>query len=227
MSWTIGSAIGGAIEKGLKASAKATAKGAVSMGVGTAKFAANTATDIGKAVGFGGKGVLYQGLNSPVRLAAHVGGAAALGYTLANADGRNDGLAVAGTAAVGATAASAIPGVAAAGAIGAVGIAGTATGMLGGVAALGRSAIKMPKEPLSFSNMGDLKFSAVGVGALVGSSAIEGTKRAIRKYEQIRMGKHDGQLRTATPVIPQNTQPSYSNNGGATGDLVFAMYNNR
>jgi hypothetical protein len=42
------------------------------------------------------------------------------------------------------------------------------------------------------------------------------------------MGKHDGQMRKATPVIPQvDRSPSYANNGGATGDLVFSMYNNR
>jgi hypothetical protein len=107
-------------------------------------------------------------------------------------------------------------------------MASAGTGILGLTAAIGRNAIKMPTEPLSFSNMGDLKFSGLGVGMLVGGSVLEGTKRAINKYEQIRMGKHDGQMRKATPVIPQvDRSPSYANNGGATGDLVFSMYNNR
>lgn len=228
LSNMIGDAVGGAIVKGTKAAVVGTAKGAANLGVGSAKLAANTATDIGKAVGYGGKRVLNQALSNPVGLAAFAGGAATVGYGLANADGRSDGMAVAGKAAVGATAASAIPGLTAIGTAGAAGIASVGTGVLGATAALGRSAIKMPTEPLSFSNMGDLKFSGLGVGMLVGSSAIEGTKRAVKKFEQIRMGKHDGQMRTATPVIPQvDRTPSYANNGGATGDLVFSMYNNR
>ena len=207
---------------------KGIAKGAVGAGIGTAKAAAGTATNIGKAVGHGGKRVLDQAISNPVALGLAVGGAAATGFALAEADGRSDGAYVAGKAAVGMTALSAIPGATAVGSFGAVGLAGAGTSVLGGIAAIGRSAIKMPKEPLSFSNMGDIKFSGLGVGMLVGSSAIEGTKRAINKYEQIRMGKHDGQMRTATPIIPQvERQPSYANNGGATGDLVFSMYNNR
>lgn len=218
----------GAIEKGLVSAGKATAKGAYHLGVGTAKAAGNVSMGIGKAVGAGGQRVIDNAFSNPIKLAAHVGGAAAIGYSLADADGRSDGAYVAGKAALGATALSAIPGMASAGTVVAAGAASIGTGVLGGAAAIGRASIKVPKEPLSFSNMGDLKFSAVGVGMLVGGSAIEGTRKAVRKFEQIRMGKHDGQMRTATPVIPQPERtPSYSNNGGATGDLVFSMYNNR
>lgn len=203
-------------------------KGAASLGIGTAKAAGSAFIGIGKSVGYGSKRVLGEAMSNPLRLATHVGGAAALGYSLADADGRSDGAHVAGRAAIGATALAAIPGMTTVGAVGAASAATMATGTLGATAAIGRAAIKMPKEPISFSNMGDLKFSGVGVGMLVGSSAVEGTKRAVRKFEQIRMGKSDGQIRTATPVIPQvERQASYANNGGATGDLVFSMYNNR
>ena len=44
------------------------------------------------------------------------------------------------------------------------------------------------------------------------------------------MGTNDGMMRTSTPTIPQTSSsgtPSYANNGGATGDLVFSLYNNR
>ena len=76
-----------------------TAKGAANLGVGSAKLAANTATDIGKAVGYGGKRVLNQALSNPVGLAAFAGGAATVGYGLANADGRSDGMSETGTSA--------------------------------------------------------------------------------------------------------------------------------
>lgn len=203
-------------------------KGTASLGIGTAKLAGKGAMGVGKATGVYGKGVLNQALNNPVALGAAVGGMALGGMALAEADGRRDGLAVAGKAAVGMTALSAIPGATAVGTVGAMGMVGAGAGVLGGVAAIGRSAIKMPKEPLSFSNMGDMKFSALGTGLVVGSALVDGTKKAINKYEQIRMGQHDGQMRKATPVIPQvDRTPSYANNGGATGDLVFSMYNNR
>ena len=203
-------------------------KGTASLGIGTAKLAGKSAMGVGKATGVYGKGVLNQALNNPVALGAAVGGMALGGMALAEADGRRDGLAVAGKAAVGMTALSAIPGATAVGTVGAMGMVGAGAGVLGGVAAIGRSAIKMPKEPLSFSNMGDMKFSALGTGLVVGSALVDGTKKAINKYEQIRMGQHDGQMRKATPVIPQvDRTPSYANNGGATGDLVFSMYNNR
>jgi hypothetical protein len=227
-SKTVGQALGGMLGSAMKGTAKATAKGAVNVGVGTAKLAGAGATGIGKATGHFGKRVIGEAISNPATLATAVGGAAAVGFGLAEADKRNDGLAVAGKAAIGMTAASAIPGAAAIGTVGAVGMASAGTGILGLTAAIGRNAIKMPTEPLSFSNMGDLKFSGLGVGMLVGGSVLEGTKRAINKYEQIRMGKHDGQMRKATPVIPQvDRSPSYANNGGATGDLVFSMYNNR
>lgn len=207
---------------------KGIIKGAAGLGIGTAKVAGSASMGIGKAVGYGGKRVLGEAMSNPLKFATYVGGAAAIGYSLADMDGRSDGEHVAGKAAVGAAALSAIPGMSTVGAIGTAGAATIVTGTLGATAAIGRSAIKMPKEPISFSNMGDLKFSALGTGMLVGSAAVEGASRAVKKFEQIRMGKSDGMVRKATPVIPQvERQASYANNGGATGDLVFSMYNNR
>jgi hypothetical protein len=44
------------------------------------------------------------------------------------------------------------------------------------------------------------------------------------------MGMNDGRMRSATPDIPMpqvTNSASYANNAGATGDLVFALHNNR
>ena len=204
------------------------AKGAFTAGKAGAMGAGYAATGIGKAVGTGGKRILNEALSNPVRLGSAVVGAGALGYSLAEADKRNDAGFVAGKAAVGMAAMSAIPGAAAVGSTLAVGAAGVGTASLGAIGALGRASIKMPKEPLSLNNISDMKFTKFGGAMLIGSSLVEGSKKAIRKYETMRMGQHDGQMRKATPVLPQvDRNPSYANNGGATGDLVFSMYNNR
>lgn len=223
----------GLIEKAVIGSAKGIGKAAFStakLGITAGAYtAAGVSKGVGKGAGLFGKGVMNSALSSPGRVAAFAVGAGATGYALADIDGRRDRGAVAGSAAMGAVAATAMPGLATAGAtVGAAGVATLGGGALGAAGFIGRKAIKMPTEPVSFTNMGDLKFSALGTGMLLGGAAIEGTSRAARKFEQIRMGQHDGQMRKATPLIPQaERQPSYANNGGATGDLVFAMYNNR
>ena len=94
---------------------------------------------------------------------------------------------------------------------------------------LGSKMIKTPSQPVNFSNLNEVGFTKLGKGLVLGSGLYEGASRAIAKFESIRMGTNDGMMRTHTPIIPQgqNNSPSYANNGGATGDLVFSMYNNR
>lgn len=66
------------------------------------------------------------------------------------------------------------------------------------------------------------KLSKLGVGMVAGTGLISGTKEAFNDFNQHRMGQMDPMIYRATPRTP-----SYANNGGATGDLVFAMNRNR
>lgn len=211
---------------------KSVGKGAWNVAKGAAIGSARIGDDILKGTGKGifkyGERIVGGALSNPLKATAMIGGAAALGYGLADMDGRNDGGRVAAGAALGATLASGIPGVAGvAGAIGAGGV-GLAAGVGGLAMGIGERAIKMPDTKVGLGNLGDMKFSKLGVGLMAGSALYEGTSKAVAKFEGIRMGTNDGMMRKSTPVLPQsNNQPSYANNGGATGDLVFSMYNNR
>mgnify|MGYP007108751500 CR=1 FL=1 len=60
-----------------------------------------------------------------------------------------------------------------------------------------------------------------GVTMLGATAAIEGTQKAWGTIKQAHMGQMTG----TTTLTPQ--MPSYSNNAGATGDLVFALNANR
>ena len=202
------------------------AKGAA---IGTARIGGDIAGAIGKGTTAYGSKILGNALSSPLKTAAAIGGAAAIGYGLADLDGRSDGGRVAGKAALGVAAASAIPGVstvAAGAAIAGVGAVGSVGGLAMG---LGSKMIKTPSQPVNFSNLNEVGFTKLGKGLVLGSGLYEGASRAIAKFESIRMGTNDGMMRTHTPTIPQrqSNSPSYANNGGATGDLVFSMYNNR
>ena len=62
----------------------------------------------------------------------------------------------------------------------------------------------------------------LNAGVLIGGTAlIEGTKKAWNTLETAKMGQMTG-VTTMTPQIP-----SYADNAGATGDLVFALNANR
>ena len=83
------------------------------------------------------------------------------------------------------------------------------------------SKLVKPVEDGKFNLLGH-KASALGVAAYAGASVVNGVRGAWDDFNRNRMGTHDGQIRRATPRTP-----SYSNNAGATGDLVFAMNANR
>lgn len=217
----------GIVGKALLAPFKMIGKAGIVLGKGSIKGAALGAEGLGKGIGKIGEGVLSHALSNPLGTAAFVGGSALVGYQLADIENKNRGR-TAGKAAMGAIAASAIPGMTAIGSTAAAGLAGAGMMATGGVYNLGKAMIKTPKEVTSFSDMGQLKLSKTGVALLSAGAAFEGISNAARKWESIRMGKNDGMVQTQTPTLPQvDDIPSYSNNGGATGDLVFAMYNNR
>lgn len=211
---------------------KSVGKGAWNVAKGVGVGSARIGDDILKVTGKGlykyGERIVGGALANPMKTVAMMGGAAAIGYGLADMDGRSDGAKVAAGSALGATLASGIPGVTGTvAALGSVGV-GAAAGIGGLAMGIGERAIKMPDTKVGLGNLGDVKFSKLGVGLMVGSALYEGTSKAVAKFEGIRMGTSDGMMRKPTPIIPQsNSQPSYANNGGATGDLVFSMYNNR
>lgn len=202
-------------------------------GLGLAKFTGKTAAFgagvIGKGVTSHGSSVITNAMKNPLKTAAAIGVAGAAGYMMGDIDKVNNPSKVAGSAMMGAAAFSAIPGTASVGVGLGAGIIGTGASIGGLAYGLGRASVKMPDAPLNFSNMGKMELTPLGKGLIFGSALYEGTGRAVNKFIQGRMGTHDGMMRTSTPVIPQKQSggASYSNNGGATGDLVFAMYNNR
>lgn len=61
-----------------------------------------------------------------------------------------------------------------------------------------------------------------GQTVLWGSSVIAGAAGAFNEMNRAHMGQMDGQITRPTPRVPY-----YENNGGATGDLVFALNANR
>lgn len=77
-------------------------------------------------------------------------------------------------------------------------------------------------NPDVHNNLSGSKVSGWGITAFAATSAIDGTIKAYRNYNQRRMGTIDNHITRATPQVP-----TYDLNAGATGDLVFAMNANR
>lgn len=68
-----------------------------------------------------------------------------------------------------------------------------------------------------------LKATKLGVGLAATAQLAAGTPQAVKQWNDNRMGTNfDNQ-----PVTSAPRTPSYANNGGATGDLVFALNNLR
>lgn len=68
-----------------------------------------------------------------------------------------------------------------------------------------------------------LKATGLGVTVAIGASMASGTPEAVEQWNKGRQGSNmDSQ-----PVSLAPTTPAYANNGGATGDLVFALNNLR
>lgn len=79
--------------------------------------------------------------------------------------------------------------------------------------------IKPTRNP---NNVLGHKLTGFGAGLVFGSAVVSGATEAFNDFNRNRMGQSDGQITRATPRTP-----SYANNAGATGDLVFAMNKNR
>lgn len=75
----------------------------------------------------------------------------------------------------------------------------------------------------SDDNFLGIKTTGLGTGVFLAGSAISGTPQAVETFNRNRQGTNfDTQ-----PVSMAPSVPAYSNNGGATGDLVFALNNLR
>ena len=169
---------------------------------------------------------------APGKFAAAVGIGAVAGAIGADMSGEDPGE---GAKKIG-TAAFVASSLGAAGAIGTLGASAAATvaGGIGVAGKIGGSMLKMPKGEVGIGNLSDIKLKGGAVFAMAAVGAIGGILSAEKKFEQSRMGTNDGMMRTATPMLPMPQQDQYGgggqkspSNGGATGDLVFAMHNNR
>lgn len=68
-----------------------------------------------------------------------------------------------------------------------------------------------------------LRATGMGTALAVGGSLISGTPDAVKKWNDSKRGiNYDSQPSSIAPRVP-----AYANNGGATGDLVFALNNLR
>lgn len=68
------------------------------------------------------------------------------------------------------------------------------------------------------SKSAKMSFSKKGVGALVGIAGVLGTRNLAQDAYDSKIG---------TPTGTKKATPNYLDNAGATGDLVFAMHQNR
>lgn len=187
-----------------------------------------------------GKSVISHSLSMPEKVILGAGTGAAIGGMLADQDGQvNPGRAAVKGGAV-ALGISAIPGGAAA--MSTIGLSTLGAAMTGvkGVSLFGNAMLKAPSRDVkvNFGNVGDYKLSKLAIPVLMGSALLSGISGGLKTFEKSRMGTNDGQFRSATPNYQniqndtygvtgnqQNAIPSFAANAGATGDLVFAMYN--
>lgn len=216
-------------------------KGIGKAGIGLSKGIGYTAMGLGAAVGYG---PVKAAMSGPAKFAAALGVGAIGGAIIADATGEDPGkgakamgLTALGVASVGALASTATFGKIGATAgselINTVGsaAAGAVTGGLGVASQLGKKMVKMPEGKVGLSNLHEIKLSKFGTAVMGIGLLASGLGGAYKTFEQSRMGVNDGMMRTATPIIPlqqeNSNSSSYANNAGATGDLVFSMYNNR
>ena len=75
---------------------------------------------------------------------------------------------------------------------------------------------------------GGLKLTKLGAGVIFGAGALGSIMDGSHTVDGKNMGQSSGQVYTPTPEItPQQYNTGFVDNGGATGDLVFALHKNR
>jgi hypothetical protein len=111
--------------------------------------------------------------------------------------------------------------------LGSVQLTGIRSGFMNGVKAglsgfEEASALGKAGKVVSAGGQGLLGSIVNGKTVLGAASVIKGAAGAMSEVNRIHMGQMDGMVRTPTVGVP-----SYMDNAGATGDLVFAMNANR
>lgn len=192
--------------------------GAVGMGVGKAGV---------KVAGAVGAPTTHFASKAPLKFAAAIGAAGAMGFVGSDLAGEDPKEGTKRMATAGFVAAS-LGGAGAVTSMGA-GMLGAAAGLAGTAGYLGEKMIKMPKGKVGLGNLNEIKMHKAAFVPILMAAAIGGIFSAEKEFEKSRMGTNDGMMRTATPMLPQITSQGSTgyDNGGASGDLVFAMHNNR
>lgn len=234
----VGNAILGAPEKVLDAAGEVIGKTII-----------KTPISIGKSIGMGldlgtGRGFKPNGLGSVFSLGAIGAGLGAASTALFSEGTINPAIGAAVGGAVGGLAGP-LSGVAM-GMVGsgAIGVAKAMPSIMGGVgsgvlastpyiagiatqgmARAGSGVWRVGSKLINWNENADafnkVKLSGFGKTLLVGGALMEGVKGSYNKIIESQMGTNMG-MQTMTPKIP-----SYANNGGATGDLVFALNANK
>ena len=76
--------------------------------------------------------------------------------------------------------------------------------------------------------MGGFKATKLGMGVILGIGLLGGMNKAVDTHIGDRMGRPSPKMQTLTPDYnPVQYQTSMPDDMGATGDLVFALHNNR
>lgn len=195
-------------------------KAGLKVGEGVTKGLGKATIGISKGIG---NSMMKTFSHNPVVALGAVAAGAAIGGILGDMDQNSDPKQTMRTGALIGLGASIIPGGAAA--LTGLGVAGVGAGVIGAnaVGAVGKSMIEKTAE-------GGYKLSATASPILIGAMAVQGISQGIKTFEKSRMGTNDGQMVGPAPSLPtiqNNRTPSYANNAGATGDLVFSMFNNR
>lgn len=204
--------------------------------------AVNTGMNLGTGRGFGGG--QYGGLGSSLTLGGIGASIGAVGSSLLSDGTINPAMGAMAGGAVGALGLPAMGAVA--GGVGAVGIgaAKLAPSVAGGIGSTlikaspvvagigatmgtratsklwntGSSMVKWDEDATSLDKV---KFTGFGKALIAGTYMAEGVRDSWNKIEQSRMGANYG----VVDMAPKT--PSYANNSGATGDLVFALNANK
>ena len=213
-----------AIGKGIGKAAKGTIKGLghAAHGLGNASY--HTAHGTGS--------VIFNTIKrNPLEVGLAIGGTAAGFSAIAshnNEDPKKAALIGAGIGA-GASAIRIAPGMATLGAA-AVGNAAT---IAAGAGSLASKMVKLPEGGVNLSNLNEVKMTKLGKAVMGASILAKGIHDADRIFLQNHVGTNDGMVRTATPSLPSVNSGITStgnidySNTNATGDLVFALHNNR
>ena len=175
---------------------------------------------VGGAVSLGAVGLTYYGINNPKK----VGGAIKDGVV--GATQAVGGMAIGATEALGGAAIGVTKAVGTGAMIAGAAVAPLATHMLdrtaAGAAGFASKLVKPAganyKGPTVFGN----RLSGFGAAMILGSGLVNSTIEGFDEVQRNHMGRQSEGIYRATPVTP-----SYANNGGATGDLVFALNQNR